>query len=604
MKCTKCSKNAVNSGLCREHYIEEIEKVYLDNTSCDANMGILKWLKYMYPEHYRNSFNKAHIEVYLMLLRLYDPRYINKQHRLRELIAFRGFSKSKIIFGLISYLLAHNGQTMKIKSEDGNIWDVAINEKYIVLFSETATMAEEFVTNIRDEFVTNPRLKYFYKFQIEEAIDDITGQWTRKAFKINGCYIVGLGAKQQARGKIKGAYRPTFAFFDDIYSENNTITPESRYSIKNWFYNSAINTVDDLVGKVFLVGTIVHEDTVIVECERSNTWKHLKYYPIPLEQFNEIVSKELKVNLAERKCILPFDDIEDEFIRISKQKEYFDKLNEKYDILWKDRIGLYELILKYQEAVENMNLGGFYREYFHQIVPQELKKFRREFFKRIEGTIFTEYGYTWFKEENKDPILVNIEFGLDIAGGKVEGDNTVITVLGLTADNRYIVIEQIYGKLSIRDRVSESGLLTKGYIDEALRLYEKYKPLKIKVGLGGGHEGAIIEEFRRVFQSKGIYTLILPRPQNRSEGEKFERIERTLLPKYEAGIVYHLGNLSQLEYELEFLRKAKNDDCADALEVAMWNILSPPNIPYKLFGNEKRKKKINNEIEKYDWLLA
>ncbi len=597
MKCKFCNLPAVKDNLCKKHLIEESEKVFLDNTSCDKNMGIIKWLKYMYPEHFRNEFTQAHIEVYIELLRLYDPRYINKQHRLRELIAFRGFSKSKIIFGIISYLIAHNGMVMKIKSVDDNIFDVEINEKYIVLFSETATMAEEFVTNIRDEFTTNNRLKYFYHFKIEEAIDDITGQWTRKAFKMNDCFIVGLGAKQQARGKIKGAYRPTFIFFDDIYSENNTITQESRYSIKRWFYDSAINTGDDLLCKVLLVGTIVHEDTVLIECEKSSMWKTLKFYPMPLDKFREVVDKYLQVDYSLRTCKLPFEEIEDEFVRIKKQKEFFDKLNQEYEVLWGDRIGLYELLLKYKEAVENQNLSGFYREYFHQVIPQELKKFTSDYFKRVNCKTEFKYGYTWLNIDN-DLQLTNIEIGVDIAGGKNEGDNTAIVVVGALPNRKIVVLDVVYGKLSIRDRENQ-----KGYIDELLRLNARYKPSKIKIGFGGGHEGAIIEELRRVFYENNVYTIILPRPQNRSEGEKFERIERTLLPKYEAGDILHNGSFIELEYELEFLRKAKNDDLADALEVAIWNINYPSNIPIKFFeGNKGANIKYYQDY--YDWLVS
>ncbi|NPV12715.1 MAG: hypothetical protein HPY57_13090 [Ignavibacteria bacterium] len=599
MTCKLCNKLAVKDGLCRIHFIEYKESIFLDNTSCDRNMGILQWLKYMYPEHYRHEFNSGHIQVLLMLLRLYDPRYINKQHRLRELIAFRGFAKSKLIFGLVSYLLAHNGQIMKIKAEDGKVFDVKINEKYIVIFSETATMAEDFVVNIRDEFIINPMLKYFYKLTIEEAVDDTTGQWTKKAFKINNCFIAGFGAKQQARGRIKGAYRPTFAFFDDIYSENNTITAESRLSIKKWFYNSAINSVDDLLGKVFLVGTIVHEDTVLVECERSDTWKTLKFYPMDLLDFQKVVTEHVAVNTDMRIAKLPFDDEKDEFVKIEKQRNFFKSLENKYKVLWSDRVGLYELVLKYKEAIENQNIAGFYQEYFHEVVPQELKRFNREYFQRLEDyEIKYEYGYYWLIEKDKRPMIMNIEIGVDIAGGKLEGDNTAITVVGILPDERILVLEQVYGKMSIRDRNTQ-----KGYIDELYRLAVKYKPLRIKIGFGGGHEGAIIEETRRVFISKGLYTTIVARPQNRSEGEKFERIERTLLPFYEAYRVYHLCDTRQLEYELEFLRKAKNDDCTDSLEVALWNVIYPPNIDINFFKSNSNKRFDYYTPKVEDWIV-
>jgi hypothetical protein len=971
-----------------------MEEKFLDNTDWD-NLGICQWLKYMYPEHYRNEFAKEHIEVYRMLLELYDPRYVNKQHRLRELIAFRGFSKTKIIFGIVSYLAAHNGMEMKIKSYDGTIHTVTIKERNMIIFSETGGMSEEFVVNIRDEFSVNERLKYFYHYTIQDAKEEDTGQWTRRAFKINGTFIIGLGAGQQARGKIRGAYRPTchakgslvwhnniltkieetdwekieqqeevleiklngipvnesvtldhqywaikrktirdkygnhiysfsepswveardltkehyigtpidnsiieipkfkrftnkgkkiirnskgqvirtiidkekdyeyitpevyynkefwwmlglwfgdgtvtkttlsFAcakkypktierlknviallnrkfyvhdqenhvdisfgdtllarylktlkhgnsikriplwiqqgeeklvrefikgyidsdgwvdvennqiritsinyetllnvsymlarlgipssirigasprieyfnvggksytsfskqkydimfnqncewihpeiknpkrinakaifiennfiwrrvanceyvgertvvkvnlpegesknnmepigntyltpfglshncvFHDDIYSENNVLTEDSRKKTKNWFYNAANNSVDDILGKIFLVGTIVHDDTVLIECERSKVWRTSKYYPMPLLKFKEFTKKYLKVDLDIDKCELPFEDIEDEFERIAKQIKFFKELdNDPYwEVTWKDRIGLYLLSTKYKEAVENQSIRGFYQEYFHEISPSELRKFNPAYFQSIKNyEIISKYGYQWFicDELYKEPQVINIELGLDIAGDSKEGDNTVLTAVGMLSNGKLIVLEQRVGKFSMRDNITEDNfaygrndriltatdnVLKKGYIDELFRMYLKYSPRIIKIGQGGGSEGTIINEARRVFNANGCYVNIVPRAQTTKDGKKKERITETLLPYYETMSVFHTNGLEMLEYELEYLGKAKRDDCPDSLECAVFNIWRPAAIEYKQFTETKPLKR-------------
>lgn len=605
-KCS-CGNKAVSEfngkHYCRTHFIEEREKEFLDNTDWN-DMGILKWLKYMYPEHYRDEFTNEHIMVYNMLLQLYDPRYVNKQHRLRELIAYRGFAKSKIIFGTISYISLHNGCTMKFKAEDGLIHEVKINEKFIVIFSETGGMAEDFVVNIRDEFSTNPMVKYFYKFTIEDAKEEDTGQWTRKAFKINGLSILGLGAGQQARGKIRGAYRPTFVFYDDIYSENNTLTEDRRDKIKKWFDNASLNSVDDLIGKVFLVGTIVHDDTVLVTCEKSDIWKTLKFYPMPTIKFKKFIKEHLIVDVDNDLCKLPYWDEPNEFTRIEKQIEYFKKFDNdsEWEVTWKERTGLYVLSIKYKEAVEKQGIAGFYQEYFHEISPEELKRFSTTYFQPLnEWEVKQEFGYNWLLTPlYKEPQLMNIEFGVDIAGGTKEGDNTVITVGGMISNGKGFVLEQKIGKFAMRDNLHDNfsilhrtdkvmtdrSYISKiGYIDELFRLAIKYNPRIIKIGQGGGSEGAIINEVRRVFQANEFYVNISPRPQTSREGNKIERIKETLLPKYETMSMYHAKGLDKLEYELEYLGKAKNDDAADSLEVQMFNIVRPARIDYNLFKN-------------------
>jgi len=618
-KCAKCKLDAVKDGFCRKHYIEEKEKVFLDNTN-HKELGILKWLKFMYPEHYRNEFSEMQKEVYIELLSLYDRRLTNKMHRLFELIAFRGFSKSKIIFGIISYITLHNNQKMKIRAEDGMVQEILINEKFIVIFSETGGMAEDFVVNIRDEFSTNSMVKYFYKYTIQDAKEEDTGQWTRKAFKMNNLVILGLGAQQQARGKIKGAYRPTFVFYDDIYSENNTKTEQTRNNIKRWFYDAAQHSVDDLLGKAFLVGTIINDDTVIIECEKSNTWKTKKVYPMPEVKFQEFINKHLKIDINKSLCKLPFDQEEDKYGKIEQQTRYFNELEKDsyWEIEWKERMGLYQLALKYKEAVENQNISGFYQEYFHIAIPTELRRFRKEYFRHISDlAISKEFGYTWLecKEIYPQKEVINIEIGLDLSSGTKEGDNTSIVITGITGDGKCFVLKTEYGKFSIRDNVNSQDLridrivkdisfVSKiGYIDETFRLSLEYNPRLIKVGTGGGLESSIVDEMVRIFRINGNYIPIIPRIQSSKSGTKEERIINTLLPKYETMSVYHTLNMEQLEYELEFLGKASNDDTADALEVSIFNIYRPYPIKYTQFTEVRKFNKFSSRrVESDNWL--
>ena len=85
--------------------------------------------------------------------------------------------------------------------------------------------------------------------------------------------------------------------------------------------------------------------------------------------------------------------------------------------------------------------------------------------------------------------------------------------------------------------------------------------------------------------------MVIGRLQHPSEGSKYERIMRTLLHLYESGLIYHNKGLEKLEYQLEYLTKAKNDDIADSLEVAVSNIEIPYEIDIKSFENIKRPKK-------------
>ena len=603
LKCTKCDKPPVSGGLCYVHHKEAKEAEWLDNTDIN-NLGIVKWCHEMLPEFAFNTTPKFHKELFHDLLSLYNPDYRNKYERLYELISFRESAKSTAANTLfVSYVIAHNGKDIRI-TQNGEIRTFPIKEKTIVIISETAGSAEDFTVRIRDAFQTSERLRYYYKYVIEDAIDSITGQWTRAAYAINGTFVQGIGTGQQIRGKVKGVSRPTLVIADDIYSENNTVSEDRRLKIKKWWNNSVMNSVDNLAGKVVVLGTILHDDTIIVELENNPRWKHKKIPVMPVEKFHEFTAAHTKIDWDTSTCWIPFSDEEDKDERNRKQRNYFDKVQKQQDwgLAWPERIDLYLLAIKWQEAVFNRSTSGLYQEYFHITTSPLDKRFRAEFFQTLQPyELKYENGYNWIKLNGEEEWRnLNIEFGIDLAG---EGaDDAVISVVGMLPDMRVLVLHQAIGKWSIRDDVRDdtgrdlrinrvildrTNLRKVGVVDEAFRLALRYHPSKIKIGVAGS-EPLVVTEMRRVFQENKDYrTQIEARPQRSQEGKKATRIFDTLISYYETRMVYHAPGLQKLEYQLEYLGKSTHDDCADSLEVALWLIDCPYKVDPSLFTKEE-----------------
>jgi hypothetical protein len=580
-----CGKTALrNSELCKEHWTEQRykERAYLDNTDRD-NLGILKWARDMLPEYLPQATPWFHIEMLMLLFALFDPFYKNRYERQLNIISFRGSSKSTLINMLFTeYLLCNIGRTMKILGVNGTIIEVVIDEKFIVICSETGGSAEEFVVRLRDELTTNSNLKFFYGGTIEDALDDTTGQWTRRAFKYNGCFVMGAGVGQQIRGKIKGAYRATLLFADDIYSENNTITDDGRAKVKKWFDRAVINSIDDLRGKTVVVGTILHEDTVLIENKKSKNWKTVEYQVMPLEKFKKFVAEHLQVAHQQGSCKLPFEDLGlDEFQLKSKQREYFTKVQEGYnwELAWKERIDLYFLALKYQDATQKNSLGSLYQEYFHQPITDENKRIKEEYFRHMnEYKIFREYGYTWFKcDLFSEPYVINVELAIDVGTGTADGDDSVIVVGGILSNGYRVVLKTVYGKYDLRDIRADNGLLNLGRViedrsllkdigvlDEALRLTKEYGAKMIKVGYAGSEKNNV-NLMRQLCYANGFNeVMVLGRQQASNEGDKRERILNRIAPFYQTYSVIHVKGLTKLESQLQFLMGSKEDDVADA----------------------------------------
>ncbi len=598
--CLKCNESVIKDGLCTHHFKKSKFNEWLDNTD-PKNLGIVKWCHEMMPEFAFDKTPWFHEKLFLDLLKLYNPEYRNKYERLYEFISFRESAKSTAANTLFaSYILAHNGKAFKIKV-DGETVEYPIDESLIVIISETSTSAEEFTVRIRDAFSTSERLRYYYNVEFRDAIDSITGQWTRSSFKFNDCFVQAVGSGQQIRGKVKGASRPTLVIADDIYSENNTVTEERRARIKYWWNNAVMNSVDNVRGKVLVLGTILHDDTIIVELEKNPQWNTIKIELMPIDKFHVFLEEHIKVDWDISTCYLPFHDVEDKDDRQRKQKAYFNNVQDsrEWGLAWPERIDLYLLALKYQECVHNQIVSGLYQEYFHITKSPEDRRFRRDFFQTLPKWEYKwEHYHSWIKISDwKDEWLIcQTQFGVDLAGGGK--DDAVVTVTATLPDHRILVLHQAIGKFSIRDDASSAPatdlrlnkvilnrdvLRKKGIVDECFRLAIRFHPSRIKVGCAGEEE-QVVDLMRQVFQeNKNFETYIYPRKQTKLEGRKEERILNTCLPYYETRMVYHDPALSKLEYQLEYLGKSTHDDCADSLECSFYGLEIPENLTHDWF---------------------
>ncbi len=580
--------------------IDSLNKIFLDNTDIN-NLGIVRWAKYVFPHYITNDIAQYQKEIYHEILSLYNPLYRNRYERNLELVVFRGGGKSTITNFLIPcYMIMYNGHTFKIKI-DNEIVECKIDEGLIVIVSKTFTSAQEFTQRIRDEFTTNKILKVMNKGKVEEALDDITGEWTKAAFKINGIYVLAVGTGQQIRGKVKGASRPTTIIFDDIYSEENIKTAESRQNIRYWFYNAAMNTIDDIKGKAIVVGTIVHEDTIITDLEKNTQWKTIKYPLMQLEKFDKFITNYLDYDIDSNIYKLKFNDIKDQKERIKKQREYYDNIQSELfqDLSWADRIDLYSIALKVQEASMNQMLSSIYQEYFHITISESDKVFKKEYFQYIDAKFRIINNNTFVDIEDKT-YPINIEFGVDLAAGLQTSDDTCITIVGKLPDERIIIFNTIFGKFGIRDVLRDEtanrykkietnidNILKRGYVDEIIRQIYKWRPSKVKIGIAG-QEIAIINEMRRIFTENKIYIPIYTYTQTAKQGTKEDRIKDILLQYYQTKMIYHNMPLEKLEYQLEWLGKVKNDDVADATANAILNL----GVPYHIYIDTSKEEDI------------
>lgn len=203
--------------------------------------------KVLFPERTSRPFNSLHD----VLFKLLDDDSIQKV----AIAAPRGFGKTtlntiiypakKILFG---------------------------EKKFIMPISATASSALAQGENLKRELLTNTDIiRLFGPMKSEVFAKD---QW----ITANNIMVLPRGAGQQVRGQLFHNYRPDLIIVDDLETSEQVQSEEQRRKLKEWFYSDLCNCVDRSKKdwKIIVIGTVLHEDALLVELLEDPTWTSVR----------------------------------------------------------------------------------------------------------------------------------------------------------------------------------------------------------------------------------------------------------------------------------------------------------------------------------------
>jgi predicted phage terminase large subunit-like protein len=131
-------------------------------------------------------------------------------------------------------------------------------EDFIIIVSETATLASKRVTDIRTELMTNERIRAWF--------GDLTGPvWSQDDLVCaNGVRVTAKGRGAQIRGEKHGANRPSLIVLDDIESSEGVQSPDQRSKVRDW-YESDVRRAGrpDGTTNFRIIGTFLHPDALL-----------------------------------------------------------------------------------------------------------------------------------------------------------------------------------------------------------------------------------------------------------------------------------------------------------------------------------------------------
>ena len=433
------------------------------------------------------------------------------------------------------YLLTHNSKLTALLAA----WWVTRDPTTTLLYvSATATLAEAQLFQVKQVFESKIYSRYWPEYvNPEEAkrekwsVDSIAiDHPLRRAEGIRDMTIRAVGLTANTTGLHSSA-----TILDDIVVPGNAYTEEGRNRVAQFY--SQLASIESPNAKEVIVGTRYHPrdlyDTLINMEETVWNTKEGEYVSNPVfEVFIRTV------------------ETDGEFLWPVSTREDGKKFGFDDHILARIKAKYIDTTQFYAQYYNNPNAAG------SEVIP-------RDKFQYYDRKHLTQDGGNWYFKSNKLNVFAAIDFAFSL---KKKADFTALVVVGVDSDNNYYVLEIDRFKT---DRIRE-------YYDHILNAHIKwgFRLIRAEVTIA---QQAIVSEIREThIKPQGLALSIDEYRPTRHDGDKAERIEAILAPRYDNLQIWHYngGNTQILEEEL-VMQHAPHDDVKESLANAI-AICKPP----------------------------
>ena len=148
---------------------------------------------------------------------------------------------------------------------------------HVLVLSSNETISAEFVNDIKVELQENELLdEMFGPFTfLRESTTEIVVQFADKAkFR-----VICKGAGQRMRGLKWERKRPDLVVADDMEDDDLVLNEERRVKFRKWFYG-AVRPITKKGGRIRVVGTICHMDSLLERWMPKGKSKHTVHTPL------------------------------------------------------------------------------------------------------------------------------------------------------------------------------------------------------------------------------------------------------------------------------------------------------------------------------------
>jgi predicted phage terminase large subunit-like protein len=252
MELMKCSKIELLSFL-KSLDLPKQDDVYKKTIyeRCKTDLDLFSYLFFPhYCTHENNQFHKDYDEISSIIVRGYR----------RAWAAPRGSAKSV--------------KAVLIKSIHDACYGL---EQFILIVSNTDPLAAQKLKDIRDEILSNDRLKDFYGIHFK------TKKPGETAFIVHcqkfRTYFMAVGRGAQIRGVRFGPHRPTKIICDDLEHSEKVYSEKQREKTENYFRED-IGKVGNEKTNIEVIGTILHRESLLSGLLKNPAYQSKKYQSI------------------------------------------------------------------------------------------------------------------------------------------------------------------------------------------------------------------------------------------------------------------------------------------------------------------------------------
>lgn len=421
--------------------------------------------------------------------------------------------------------------------------------KYIIIISETPTVAKANMEWIRNQLKFNRKLREDFGPLLspkdQSNITDNSEEFIAWHDDGNGgkkqlALMQAASTGQALRGRNWNGARPDLIICDDLEDARpggNASTPEQRTKLRDWFAQTVMS-LGDPKGKrtaFVVVGTTVHMSSLLMQILHERADFNTRIY-------RAIIDEPAKMDLWEQ-CRLLYVDRND-LKRAETARSFFDAnkdaMLEGVRVLWPEVQPIWTLMTwKW-----NNGSKAFNTEYMNNPIDEESQVFNPETFTYYDGDIDTKSDR--FEVAN----------GVDMALGKQRGDYSAIATAARDKSTGIIYVSDMFGQ-----RVKPDV-----FIAENVTNVQRNQPTTIAAEAVAAQE-FFVDELKKALAKAGYPSETrVKKIYNRTRKEL--RIE-ALLPMIENGTIQFSRKHSLLLEQFERYGTGEHDDLIDALEMAV-----------------------------------